>query len=131
MMSTPLTDAIRERLGDYLAGQTTLDELEAWFVPATWDVEQAGDPAAVSLTGKVLLVLAEFSHGDWTEEEVRDLLGEIADPSTMRPYTIDASAESSEPMTVTTDSGTSVIILDWQLVGPPVVFGTPRVMASG
>jgi hypothetical protein len=78
-MPTSLAELIRERLRDYLAGETTLDEFEEWFVPATWHVERSGDVEADSLTGKILLVLAEFSHGDWIEEEVRGLLSEVVE----------------------------------------------------
>ena len=80
-MQRSLDRAIREQLTNYLAGKISLPEFEEWFVPATWAVEQSGNPTAEELTSQILLDLAEFSNGDWTEEELRDLFRPLVQPS--------------------------------------------------
>jgi hypothetical protein len=65
---------IREQLARYLAKEISLREFEDWFFPETWDVDQLGDLALMNLVYGIKLRLAEFSHGDWTENELRSLL---------------------------------------------------------
>jgi hypothetical protein len=73
-MSHSLDFNIHERLIDYLAGEITLRDFEDWFFPETWDVDQKRDLALVGLVYAIKLSLAEFSNGDWTEDELRGLL---------------------------------------------------------
>jgi hypothetical protein len=79
-MSHPLAAAIREHLARYLAGETTLDALGDWFVPATWDIDQTGDQTAVDLTDEIILRLAEYSNGDCSEAQLRELLRPLVGP---------------------------------------------------
>src|SRR5712692_6815584 len=73
-MSYSLDFNIRERLATYLAKEISLHEFEDWFFPETWDVDQLGDLALTNLVYGIKLRLAEFSNGDWTEDELRSLL---------------------------------------------------------
>lgn len=71
---------IREQLADYMAGKLSLREFEDWFFPETWDIdeiENADNQTSTNLANLVYgikLRLAEFSHGDWTEVELRSML---------------------------------------------------------
>jgi len=76
-MLSSLEIEIRERLGRYLSGETSLREFDTWFVPATWDVECQTDPRAYDTTNEIYLRLAEYSNGDWSEAELRQLLREL------------------------------------------------------
>jgi hypothetical protein len=73
-MSYSLDINIRERLAAYLANEISLREFEDWFFPETWDVDQLGNLALTNLVYGIKLCLAEFSNGDWTEGELRNLL---------------------------------------------------------
>jgi hypothetical protein len=84
-MSSPLSFEIRNKLYGYLAGDFPLSKFQDWFIPATWDVERSGDPDAVELAHEINLLLAELSHGDWTEEELRDRLSHMTVHHTAGP----------------------------------------------
>lgn len=65
---------IRGRLARYLAGDLDLRAFRDWLVPFAWNIERRADAATAELVHEIDLVLAEFDHGDWTEEEVRQHL---------------------------------------------------------
>lgn len=69
---------IRRHLADYLAGKTPIEEFRRWFVPEAWNVHKRADLGTVDLAHEVDLLLAEFDHGDWTEPELRERLGPLA-----------------------------------------------------
>jgi hypothetical protein len=82
-MTSSLDSDVRERLGRYLSGETSLDAFEAWFVPATWGIERETDAAAFDTTNEIYLRLAEYSYGhlreaDLSEAELRHLLRPLA-----------------------------------------------------
>lgn len=83
----PLDLEIRSQLAKYLAGQSSLSAFQEWFVPRAWNIEKRADPAAVELVHEIDLRLAEFSNGDWTEEELRSKLRPLA-----MHYTVHTSA---------------------------------------
>src|SRR5256885_15443836 len=66
--------AIRNHLAAYLAGEISFSAFEDWFFPKTWNVEQMRLPTLTDLVYKIKLAWAEFSHGDWTEDEFRSIL---------------------------------------------------------
>jgi hypothetical protein len=72
-MSHSLDFAICEQLGRYLAHEISLREFKDWFFPETWYADQIAGPALIDLIYSIKLDLAELSHGDWTESELRDL----------------------------------------------------------
>ncbi len=63
-MNLQLELKARHELVRYLAGETTLDQLKAWFDAETWD-------AGPGFAADVDLLLAEYNNGDWTEQELR------------------------------------------------------------
>lgn len=62
------------KLACYLAGKTSLQQFDEWFVPAAWNVTPASDPEAADLVGEIYLRVAEYTNGDWDEEELKGLL---------------------------------------------------------
>lgn len=73
-MQKPLDLKIRERLASYLAGEISRREFEEWFIPATWNKAHERNPVTAHLIGDIDLRLAEFSNGDWTEDELCEQL---------------------------------------------------------
>ena len=73
-----LEKAIRSRLDRFVADELSLEKLDAWFVPATWRVEQMDDPRAEELTWEIYLRLAEYSNGHRSLAETKDLLRSFA-----------------------------------------------------
>ena len=77
-MQSALGLKLRDQLRRYVDGEISLSEFDEWFVPATLDVERWDDPAAEELTWEIFLRIAEYSHGDWTEAELKQMLGSFA-----------------------------------------------------
>lgn len=73
-MQYPLDYEIRDHLAAYLASEISLHDFEEWFFPKTWNVDSLDDPALIDLVYEIKLDWAEFSNGDWTEEQLRDML---------------------------------------------------------
>ena len=115
-MSYSLDFNIRERLASYLAKEISLRAFEDWFVPETWDVDQLGDLALINLVYGIKLRLAEFSHGDWTENELRSLLRpfieqfDIDNPPSQIKVQYGTSSINSRVLSSTIYSGQSVDI---------------------
>ena len=72
---SPLSTApeIREHLARYLNGELSLATFQESFVPAMWELDLAAEPLR-ALYGGIELALAEYTNGDWTEDELRLLL---------------------------------------------------------
>lgn len=43
-------------------------------MPVAWGTDARGDSAAIGLVSRIELLLAEFSNGDWTEQELKQKL---------------------------------------------------------
>ena len=82
-MQHPLELEIRDRLSAYLAGETSLRDFEDWFFPKTWDVDKLDDPALLDLVYQIKLDWAEFSNGDWSEKDLRDMLKSLVEKFTI------------------------------------------------
>ena len=80
-MPSPLEDAIRDLLSRYVAGELSLQAFDVWFVRATSDVDRTGPAEAIDLTYEIFLRHAEYSNGDWTEAELKEMLHAVASPS--------------------------------------------------
>lgn len=76
-MSDSLRAEVRLRLGRYLAGEISVDELMAWLGPIAWDLPDTADEATRELIDEVLLRWAEFTSGHWTDEEFRQALSQL------------------------------------------------------
>jgi hypothetical protein len=118
-MPAPIAHEIRDRLARYLDQSITLSAFSEWFTPATWEVET--DIATEKLIGDIQLLLAEFDHGDWTEDELRVEIAKL----TARPIVTVLS--ELEPRTTST-SKTRVLA---GVSLPPVAIGKPLVTTSG
>lgn len=83
---------VRAWLSRYLDGQIVLAHFEEWFVPATWGIADS------DLVNEISLLLAEYSSGDRTEEELRlSFSGLAKQPAVTETsgLTVGASTESS------------------------------------
>jgi hypothetical protein len=65
---------IREQLARYLSHEMSLHDFKTWFFAETWNADQHADTTVCNLIYGIKLDLAEFSQGDWTEDELRGLL---------------------------------------------------------
>ena len=82
-MQHSLEFEIRDHLLAYLAGEISLRDFEDWFFPKTWEVDKFGDTALLDLVYQIKLDWAEFSNGDWSEEELRSMLKSLAEKVTI------------------------------------------------
>jgi hypothetical protein len=53
---------IREHLAQLLAGKTSLDDFEGWFVPYSWNIHKYGDEEAQRLAYAIEHELALFDE---------------------------------------------------------------------
>lgn len=95
-MQNSIIREIRERLGEYIAGQVNLREFEDWFIPRSWNIEKAGSSDAEKLAGEIELRLAELSDGHWTEDEMKDLLRPLVHVQEYAPTTGTGSSGKSK-----------------------------------
>ncbi len=77
-MAASLDRQIREAVTQYIAGRLALRQFQEWFASHTWNIDsRAGaDDNLRRLANDVDLLLAEFSSGHWTEQELKDKLRE-------------------------------------------------------
>jgi hypothetical protein len=68
---------IRKKIADYAAGTIDAGELEAWLSGETWDVEDES-PSTQRLAFEAMRLVSERSHGDWTDEQLREQLGALS-----------------------------------------------------
>lgn len=73
-MSNSLVHVIDEHLQRYLRGEDSLAEFEAWLVPQTWDLSPQEDREGHERSTAIVLRIAEFTNGDWTEDQLREAL---------------------------------------------------------
>ncbi len=78
-MSSSLYSTIQEQLRRFVSGEMTLDAFRDWFTPATWDIDNAAFADARDLSYEIEHRLAECTHGDWDEQELRLLLRPFAE----------------------------------------------------
>ena len=64
---------IRESVARYLRDEISLLDFQTWFVPHAWEILETGTPAAL-VASQLELLLAEFTNGDLTEDELRETL---------------------------------------------------------
>jgi len=63
-MPASLAPELKRCIAIYLDGGRSLLDGDRRFVPATWEIDEAVDPAAYRLTGELSLRLAEYTRGD-------------------------------------------------------------------
>ena len=80
-----LRTRVLAHVGDFLAGKETAQELDAWLLDVTWNVQLQSDPTTRSLTGRLGRYLAEYAKGHRSDEELRHpLLGILAETPAWR-----------------------------------------------
>jgi hypothetical protein len=78
-MKSSLYLTIQEQLRRVVSGELTLNAFRDWFTPATWGIDEAGAEDARELSYEIEHRLAEFTHGDWDEQELKLLLRPFAE----------------------------------------------------
>jgi hypothetical protein len=77
-------DELIARLESYLNGSLTLDAFEQWFYDLAFDIEKRDCNGYMDLVHRIEGILAESSHGGWTNETLRaelsSLLEEYSEP---------------------------------------------------
>lgn len=70
---------IRQAVTEYIAGRASLREFQEWFAPRTWDIGSMAQTGELPrLANEIDLLLAEFSNGHWTEQELKNKLQEYS-----------------------------------------------------
>lgn len=85
-----LEQALRHQVARYLSRQSSVRDLYEWLAPVAWNVEARATGKVAVLVREVELYLAEFQHGDWTDDELQGRLrgalhGIAAGPERCRP----------------------------------------------
>ena len=71
MAMSALDLEILEQLARYIAGDISLGAFREWFSPLAWNIDRRADAHTVRIVHDIDLALAEFDHGDWTEDEIK------------------------------------------------------------
>lgn len=98
---------IRQQLARYLKGEHTLNEFQDWFVPRSWNFHEKANPSLQKLVSSIELAIAEFTNGDWSRQELRDVLDLL-----LKTYEVDydpLNPERQQSFSVRTESGSSVL----------------------
>lgn len=76
-MAPSLEQKIREAVMQYIAGLVSLRQFQEWFASQTWNVDSVAEAGDLrQLVNEIDLLLAEFSSGHWTEQELKGKLRE-------------------------------------------------------
>jgi hypothetical protein len=62
--------SIRQHLAQLIAHEISLDAFNAWFFAETLDIDNTSDAHLQELVYDIKLLLAEYDHGDWSEQEM-------------------------------------------------------------
>lgn len=62
---------LRDQITRYVTGAVSIAAFQRWFDPQAWNVDKSSESQTADLVHSVELLLSEFSHGDWTEEELK------------------------------------------------------------
>jgi hypothetical protein len=76
-MSDSLNVQVRHWIGRYLKQEISVDDLMAWLGPVAWNLPETVDEATRQLVDDVVLQWAEFTNGDWTDDEFRQALSNM------------------------------------------------------
>jgi hypothetical protein len=80
MRNADLELAIPIWLARYLKGEVALDDLRAWFAPATWEVELT-EPRAAGLVARVDALLMQYNDGEVSEPQLQRKFAPMALPA--------------------------------------------------
>lgn len=116
---------IREQLIRYIAGDISLSVFREWFSQEAWNIDQRADIHTARMVHEIDLVLAEFDHGDWTEEEVKRHFTQLITESTAVYF------EEAPWIQISTSSGLGSQSADsTKYFGAPPLFQSPRIEPS-
>lgn len=76
-MSSITEQSIREHLAGLFAREISLNTFDEWFFAETLDIDHTSDASLQKLVYGIKLLLAEYSHGDWTEQELHQHFKDI------------------------------------------------------
>lgn len=128
-MLSSLEKDIRGLIARYISREVSLREFQECFAPRVWDIDSTGDASAAQLAGRIELFLAEFSSGDWTEEELRKKLSEYAPPP--QAFEIRVDFHESPWLQIVTSSVLGNQIADsTKYIGAIPLFESPRIQVS-
>jgi hypothetical protein len=127
VMLSSIDQDIREMVARYVSGAVSLREFQEWFVPRIWNIDANGDAAGAQLANRIELLLAEYSNGDWTEEELRKKLTLYAQPL-QEPLIVLREAPWLQRLTNSV-VGTPPANVTKYIVAPPLYQG-PRIEMS-
>jgi hypothetical protein len=105
-MSPHVETEIRETLSCYLSGEISLNTFQEIFLPKIWDIDQKENKIAEELAYEIMLRIAEYSNGDWDEQELKLLFRPLVEN-----YKINIT---SSPQRDSTYCGTTVEITNRQ-----------------
>jgi hypothetical protein len=71
---------IRAQVGCYMAGQISLNDLRLWILPLLWTIDRESDVFAFEMAATIARYIAEYAAGQWTEQQMRGLLGPFTLP---------------------------------------------------
>ena len=77
---TTIERELRHRAADYVSGRSTLSELEIWLGPVAWSLDETADKHFRELVNALELRIAEYTSGAWSDEQIRELIENIAVP---------------------------------------------------
>jgi hypothetical protein len=77
--TTPLQLEIISHLRSYLSGEIDANAFREWFLGETWEIDGTDDEAAKETSYEIELRFAEYSNGDWSEHEFKDLLRSLVE----------------------------------------------------
>ncbi len=97
-MTMPLALQVRQQMGQFVAGQQSLTQFEDWFVSAFWSGELGLDAATRDFGYEIELWLAEYSNGDWTEAELKEMFRQFVSRYVVSPEPAPRTASASAPM---------------------------------
>ena len=123
---TPLEFDIRRSVAGYLSDEYSLNPFSERLGPLLWSAHKEHDVAAEDLAHEIELGLAEFSNGDWSEDELREQLRPLV---TMYVTSFEVEVEPVGGVRISMGSSSSVFAPSVGLTQSQVV-GTRLVEAS-
>jgi hypothetical protein len=109
---------IRGQIARYLSGEIDVPALRRWLLPVTWQVERAASKEAAEFARTVELLLEEFVHEDWNEDELqshlRGVLGVVGEFGCLQSLTGSTAETTVVEVPTLGDAGFTA---EWRPVG--------------
>ena len=110
---------IRGQIARYLSDEIDVRALRSWLLPVTWEIERSASKEAAEFARTVQLLVEEFVHGDWNDDEfrsqLRGLLRVIGDPQPTE--TLTGSASETTVVEVQMVLGNAGFTAEWRPAG--------------